>query len=594
MTTFSVWAPDASRVEVEVAGQRYPMVPDAPGTSPGWWSADVPGMAAGIDYGFRLDDGELLPDPRSPRQPFGVNGPSRTYDHAAFTWTDRRWRGGPLHGSVIYELHTGTFTPEGTFDAAIGRLDHLRQLGVHTVELMPVAAFPGRHGWGYDGINLWAVHEPYGGPDGLKRFVDACHARGLAVLLDVVYNHVGVGNRLGDFGPYFTTAHVTPWGPAVNLDQPGSDEVRAFLIGNALMWLRDYHLDGLRLDAVHALEDHRALNFLEELAAEVQALAALLNRELVLVAESDTNDPRLVTSREAGGYGLSAQWSDDFHHAVHAAITGERQGYYCDFGSMAALAKTYTKVFFHDGIWSAFRGRTHGRQVDVFRIPAHRFLGYLQDHDQIGNRATGDRIAATVPPDLVKVGAGLVLTAPYTPMLFMGEEWGADTPWQYFTDHIDPGLAKAVAEGRKAEFAAHGWAAADVPDPQDEATFLRSKLDWTQLDREPYLGLLAWYRELIALRRTRPELTDPRLDRVSADFDDDARWIMVRRGRLRIAANLGPEPVRLALGQPGTGVLAASSPGVAIQQDTVTIPPAAFAVIETRAPGPGTPGTQGA
>ena len=300
-----------------------------------------------------------------------------------------------------------------------------------------------------------------------------------------------------------------------------------------------------------------------------------------------------MTSREAGGYGLTAQWSDDFHHTVHAAITGERQGYYADFGSMAALAKTYTKVFFHDGTWSAFRGRTHGRQVDVFRLPAHRFLGYLQDHDQIGNRATGDRIAATLPPDLVKVGAGLVLAAPYTPMLFMGEEWGADTPWQYFTDHIDPGLAKAVAEGRKAEFAQHGWAAADVPDPQDEATFLRSKLDWAQLDREPYLGILAWYRELIALRRARPELTDPRLDRVSADYDEDARWIMVRRGRLRIAANLGPGPVRLALGQPGTAVLAASSPGVAIEQDTVTLPAAALAVIETRAPGPA-PGTRGA
>jgi malto-oligosyltrehalose trehalohydrolase len=590
MTTFSVWAPAAARVEVEVAGQRHPMARDAPGSCPGWWFAEVPD-GAGIDYGFRLDDGELLPDPRSPRQPSGINGPSRTYDHSAFTWTDRSWRGAPLPGSVTYELHTGTFTPEGTFDAAIGRLDHLRRLGVDTVELMPVAAFPGRHGWGYDGINLWAVHEPYGGPDGLKRFVDACHARGLAVLLDVVYNHVGIGNRLADFGPYFATAHVTPWGHAVNLDQPGSDDVRAFLIGNALMWLRDYHLDGLRLDAVHALEDHRALNFLEELAAEVQALAALLNRELVLVPESDLNDPRLVTSREAGGYGLTAQWSDDFHHAVYAAVTGERQGYYIDFGSMAALAKTYTKVFFHDGTWSTFRGRTHGRPVDVFRLPAHRFLGYLQDHDQVGNRATGDRIGASMPPGLVKVAAGLVLTGPYTPMLFMGEEWGADTPWQYFTDHIDPGLAKAVAEGRRAEFAAYGWAAADVPDPQDEATFLRSKLDWAQLDREPYAGILAWYRELIALRRARPELTDPRLDRVSADFDEDARWIMVRRGRLRIAANLGGGPVRLALGQPGTGVLAASDPGVAVGQDTVTLPPAAFAVIETRAPGPA-PGTR--
>ncbi len=586
MTIFAVWAPAAGQADVEVAGQRYPMRRARDGDS-GWWSADIPDLAAGIDYGFRLDDGELLSDPRSLRQPFGIKGPSRTYDHSAFRWTDERWRGGALHGSVIYEMHVGTFTAEGTLDAAVGRLDHLRDLGVHAVELMPVAAFPGRHGWGYDGINLWAVHEPYGGPDGLKRFVDACHDRGLAVLLDVVYNHVGIGSRLDVFGPYFTAAHVTPWGPAVNLDQPGSDEVRAFLIGNALMWLRDYHLDGLRLDAVHALEDHRALHFLEELATEVHALAALLNRELILIAESDTNDPRLVTSREAGGYGLAAQWSDDFHHAVHAAITGERQGYYCDFGSLATLAKTYTRVFFHDGIWSAFRGRTHGRQVDVFRVPAHRFLSYLQNHDQVGNRATGDRIAASLSPDLVKVGAGLVLTAPYTPMLFMGEEWGADTPWQYFTDHIEHWLAQAVAEGRRAEFADHGWAAADVPDPQDEATFLRSQLDWEQRHHEPHLGLHAWYKELIALRRARPELTDPRLDRVRTDFDDDARWLLVCRGRLRIAANLGDKPARLRLGQPGTGVLAASSPGVAIKRDTVTMPPATFAVIETRAPSPG-------
>ncbi|HEY1319816.1 MAG TPA: malto-oligosyltrehalose trehalohydrolase, partial [Streptosporangiaceae bacterium] len=460
-------------------------------------------------------------------------------------------------------------------------LGHLRDLGVHTVELMPVAAFPGRHGWGYDGINLWSVHEPYGGPDGLKRFVDACHTRRLAVVLDVVYNHLGVGNQVGAFGPYFTPAHVTPWGPAVNLDQPGSDEVRDFLISNALMWLRDYHLDGLRLDAVHALEDRRALHFLEELAAEVQALAALLNRELVLIAESDANDPRLVTSREAGGYGLTAQWSDDFHHAVHAAVTGERQGYYCDFGTLAALAKTLTKVFFHDGIWSPFRGRTHGRQVDVFRVPAHRFLGYLQDHDQIGNRATGDRISARLTPELVKVAAGLVLTAPYTPMLFMGEEWAAGTPWQYFTDHTDPGLAKAVAEGRRAEFAAHGWGPADIPDPQDEATFRRSKLDWSEPERTPHAAVLAWYRELIALRRARRELTDPRLGRIGVEFDEGARWLAVRRGRLRIVANLGPGPQQVPLDRPAVTVLAASGPGVAAGPGTVTVPATTLAVIET-------------
>jgi len=578
VTVFGVWAPAAERVELEAAGGRRPM---APAAGQGWWQAELPAAGRDVDYAFRLDGGEPLPDPRSPRQPFGSQGVSRTYDHSAFRWTDRGWRGGPLHGSVIYELHIGTFTPEGTFDAAARRLDHLRELGVDTVELMPVAAFPGSHGWGYDGINLWAVHEPYGGPDGLKRFVDACHARRLAVFLDVVYNHVGVGNRLAAFGPYFTDAHVTPWGPAVNLDQPGSDEVRDFLIGNALMWLRDYHLDGLRLDAVHALEDRRALHFLEELAAEVQALAALLNRELVLIAESDANDPRLVTSREAGGYGLAAQWSDDFHHAVHAAVTGERQGYYGDFGSLAALAKTLTRVFFHDGVWSAFRGRTHGRQVDVFRVPAHRFLGYLQDHDQVGNRAAGDRISAAVPSDLVKVGAGLILTAPYTPMLFMGEEWGASTPWQYFTDHTDPGLARAVTQGRRAEFADFGWGAAEVPDPQDEATFLRSKLDWSELEQGCHAELLQWYRELIELRRARPELTDPRLGRVHVDYDEAERWLVVRRGRLRVVANLGPRGQPVPLDRPVAEVLAASVPGVTTDSGVLTVPATSITVIET-------------
>jgi len=577
VTLFRVWAPEATRADVDISGQRYPM---APAAEPGWWMAEIPAAGHGTDYGFCLDGGDPLPDPRSPRQPFGSKGTSRTYDHSAFAWTDRGWRGGPLHGSVIYELHVGTFTPEGTLDAAIGRLGHLSGLGVDTVQLMPVAAFPGEHGWGYDGIHLWAVHEPYGGPDALKRFVDACHARRLAVLLDVVYNHVGVGNQLGAFGPYFTEAHVTPWGPAVNLDQPGSDEVRAFLIENALMWLRDYHLDGLRLDAVHALEDHRAMNFLEQLTAEVQALAASLNRDLVLIAESDLNDPRLVTSREAGGYGLTAQWSDDFHHAVHAAITGERQGPYCDFGSMGTLAYTMTRVFFHDGRWSAFRGRSHGRQVDTFRVPAHRFLCYLQNHDQVGNRAAGDRIAADLHPDMVRVGAGLVLTAPYTPMLFMGEEWGADTPWQYFTDHVDPWLADAVARGRREEFARYGWAAADVPDPQDAATFIRSKLDWSQPGQDGHRAMLAWYAELIALRRARPELTDPRLDRVRASYDEQERWLLVRRGRLRIAANLGPSPQRLPLDGLGAAVLAASSPGVTLDGDTVAVPAATFAVIE--------------
>ena len=582
MTEFRVWAPAARRVEVQVDDGMHAMsaVPSSE-ASGGWWSATVPGAAPDARYGFRLDGGDLLADPRSARQPDGPAGLSQCYDQAAFGWTDTGWRGAPLPGTVLYELHMGTFTAEGTFDAAIERLDHLAALGIGAVELMPVAAFPGRHGWGYDGISLWAVHEPYGGPDGLKRFVDACHARRLAVVLDVVYNHVGIGNRLADFGPYFTDAHSTPWGPAVNLDQPGSDQVRAFIVDNALMWLRDYHLDGLRLDAVHALADSRPVHLLEQLAAAVRALSASLNRELVLIAESDANDPRLVTAIEAGGYGLTAQWSDDFHHALHAVLTGEQQGYYADFGSMAALAKTVTRAFFHDGTWSSFRGRTHGRPVDVAALQADRFVCYLQDHDQIGNRATGDRISATLPPRLLKVGAGLVLTAPFTPMLFMGEEWGATTPWLYFTDHPDPALGRAVADGRRAEFARHGWTGAEVPDPQVGASYTRSKLDWSQLDAEPHRELLSWYRELMALRRRWPELTDPRLDQVSASCDENARWLVIRRGRLWVLANLGQSAARLPLGAAGGRLLAASAPGTAIEGDAALLPPSSFAVVRS-------------
>jgi maltooligosyltrehalose trehalohydrolase len=547
---YDVWAPDAANVEVAAGGRRYAMTP---AVRRGWWTAE----GEGADYGFVLDGEGPFPDPRSPWQPDGVHGLSRAYDHGRFAWTDGLWRGRPLTGSVVYELHTGTFTPEGTFDSAIQRLDHLVDLGVEAVELMPVAAFPGRNGWGYDGVALWAVHEPYGGPDGLKRFVDACHGRGLAVILDVVYNHLGPsGNYLGRYGPYFTDAHQTPWGPAVNLDRAGSDEVRAFIVENALMWLRDYHLDGLRLDAVHALRDDRALHILEELEVAVAGLRAQTGRELSLIAESDLNDPRLVTSREAGGYGLDAQWNDDFHHAVHAALTGERQGYYGDFGSMEALAKTLTRVFFHDGTWSSFRGRTHGRPVDPLRTPGHRFFGFIQNHDQVGNRATGDRISAALSPGLLKVGAGLLLTSPFTPMLFMGEEWGAGTPWCYFTDHVEPELARAVSEGRRREFATHGWASEDVPDPQAPETFRRSLLDWDEREKPPHRELLQWYRALIALRRSCPELTDARLTEVSVRHGDT--WIVIYRGSVRIAANFGAEPVRLPDGE----LLLASADGV--------------------------------
>ncbi|TDC96146.1 malto-oligosyltrehalose trehalohydrolase [Actinomadura sp. 7K507] len=573
---FEVWAPATRRADVVVGGARHPME-RLDGRS-GWWGAEVPGAAHGTDYGFALDGAdEVLPDPRSPWQPNGVHGLSRVYDHDRFAWTDQHWHGRPLPGSVLYEMHVGTFTPEGTFDAAAGHLDHLVALGIDAVELLPVAAFPGHHGWGYDGVHLWAPHEPYGGPDGLKRFVDAAHERGLAVVLDVVYNHLGPdGNRLADYGPYFTGAHTTPWGDAVNFDQEGADEVRAFVVQNALMWLRDYHFDGLRIDAVHAITDHSAVHVLEELARSVAGLSAHLGRDLFLIAESDLNDPRLVTSREAGGYGLDAQWSDDFHHALHAALTGERQGYYCDFGSLGTLKKALTDVFVHNGTMSAYRGRHHGRPVNTQETPAHRFLGFLQNHDQVGNRAAGDRIgtvlaSSEISPSMLKVGAALLLLAPFTPMLFMGEEWGASTPWCYFTDHQDPELARAVSEGRRREFARHGWSGA-IPDPQAVDTFRRSVLDWSEPDRPHHRDLLEWHRALIALRRARPELNDPRLTETAVEVDEGRmRWLMMWRGGVCVAANFGALPVVLpavaAPGRPRPRLLLASDPAIRLDAD---------------------------
>ncbi|MEW5538996.1 malto-oligosyltrehalose trehalohydrolase [Streptomyces cyaneofuscatus] len=581
---FEVWAPEADTVVLEAAEVRYPMERDP--EREGWWSAEAE-AADGERYGFRVDDGPLLPDPRSRRQPDGPDGPSAVVDQGAYAWRNG-WAGRRLNRAVLYELHVGTYTPEGTFDAAAARLGHLAELGITHVSLMPVCPFPGTNGWGYEGVSLWAVHEPYGGPEGLKRFVDTAHGLGLGVVLDVVHNHLGPsGNYLPAFGPYFTDTHHTPWGAAVNLDAPGSDEVRAFLLGSALAWLRDYRLDGLRLDAVHALADTRALTFLEELSTAVDALAVELGRPLGLIAESDLCDPRTTTPRPAGGLGLHAQWNDDFHHALHTALTGESQGYYADFARapLAALAKTVTSAFFHNGTWSSFRGRTHGRPVDVSRTPAHRFVGYAQTHDQIGNRALGDRLATSLSPGLQACAAALVLTAPYTPMLFMGEEWGARTPWQFFTDHTDPELAEAVRNGRRREFGAHGWAEEEIPDPQDPATRDRSCLDWSEPEREPHARLLAWYRQLIALRRTLPDLHDPDLAAVKTAFDEDARWIAYRRGDLRIAVNLADKPAAIPLGsgrhrRVGGRVVAAWEPVEAPGADGVLhLPPESCVVL---------------
>ncbi|MFD9905265.1 malto-oligosyltrehalose trehalohydrolase [Streptomyces sp. NPDC059063] len=553
---FEVWAPDAERVELVLEGAGLPMARDP--ERAGWWAADAV-AEHGTRYGFALDGGPVLPDPRSARQPDGPDGPSAVVAHAGFAWRTP-WAGRGLRDAVLYELHVGTYTREGTLDAAAGRLRHLADLGVTHVELMPLCPFPGRHGWGYEGVSLWAVHEPYGGPDALKRFVDAAHALGLGVVLDVVHNHLGPsGNHLPAFGPYFTDTHHTPWGAAVNLDAPGSDEVRAYLLGSALAWLRDYRIDALRLDAVHALRDDRARPFLEELAEAVAALSAELGRPLGLIAESDLNDPRLITPRAGGGLGLDAQWNDDFHHALHTALTGEAQGYYADFAQepFAALAKTLTHGYFHDGTYSSFRGRTHGRPLDRPRTPGYRLLGYAQTHDQVGNRAQGDRLSASLSPGLLACAAALTLTSPFTPLLFMGEEWAASTPWQFFTDHTDPELAEAVRRGRRREFAAHGWAEADIPDPQAPATRERSCLDWSEPERAPHARVLAWYRELIALRRARADLIDPDLAAVRVAYDDQARWFAVRRGDLRTAVNLGDAEREVPLGVPHARVLAA-------------------------------------
>jgi maltooligosyltrehalose trehalohydrolase len=585
MARFEVWAPGATSLEVEIrepskAAGRVPLAVD----ERGWWSVDVPDAAPGDDYVYLVRDvdgvGDPLPDPRSRWQPEGVDGPSRLYDDGAFAWTDQRWRGVPLAGSVLYELHVGTFTAEGTFDAAADRLDHLVDLGVDAIELLPVNAFGGRRGWGYDGVDLYAVHDPYGGPVGLKRLVDACHARGLGVVLDVVYNHLGpAGNYLATFGPYFTDTHVTPWGAAVNLDAPGSDEVRAFLVDNARMWLRDFHIDGLRLDAVHALADSRAVNVLEELALAVQQLAVQTGRPLFLVAESDLNDPRLIRSREAGGYGLDAQWCDDVHHALWATLSGERQGYYVDFGPLAVLAKAMTSAYVHDGSYSTFRGRRHGRSAAG--IPSSRFVAFLQDHDQIGNRAQGDRAAATLSDGLLQVGAALLLLSPFTPMLFMGEEWGARTPWQFFSDHAGE-LGEAVRTGRRAEFASHGWASEDVPDPQDPATFERSTLDWNEPTSERGAGLLDWNRRLIALRRAEPDLGDQELSACHCSYPEDeeeGRWFVLRRGSIAVVANLEKE--RRVIPVPGTPVrmLLASQPGFGFGNGAVGIAGESVAVL---------------
>jgi maltooligosyltrehalose trehalohydrolase len=547
MHTFEVWAPRAQTLEVLVNGQAFPMQR----CKGDWWKSQVAEAGPGSLYQFRIDAGHPLPDPRSAYQPQGIHGPSLVVDHATFRWTDQGWQAKPLSNALVYELHVGTFSQAGTFLSAIEHLDYLVGLGVTHVELMPINEFSGEWGWGYDGVDLYAPHHSYGSPDELKQLVDACHRKGLAVLLDVVYNHLGPnGNYIDRFGYYFTEAYRTPWGSAVNLDHVGSHEVRRFFSDNAVMWLRDYHFDGLRLDAVHAYHDQSALPFLEELALTVDALCAEIGRHLVLIAESDLNDPRLVTCREAGGFGLDAQWSDDFHHALHTVLTGEVKGYYEDFGSLEHLATALQQGFVYSGSYSAHRGRFHGRPaVD---ISGHRLLGYAQNHDQVGNRARGERLSHLLSPSRQKIAAALVLTSPFVPMLFQGEEFGASTPFQYFTHHDDPELAKSVSAGRRNEFAAFGWDPEDIPDPQDIATFERGKLRWDEISGEPHASLLDWYRNLIVLRRSSAALTDGRLDRVKVAFDEQAKWMVVRRQQVEVVCNLSDDCQAIPIGGSGS------------------------------------------
>jgi maltooligosyltrehalose trehalohydrolase len=572
----SVWAPSATSVAMITANERVEMHR----ANDGWWHAELCPELSRADYAFSLDGGPPLPDPRSPYQPNGVHGMSRPVDHSTFEWRNTKWQQAPLSSAIIYECHVGTFTQSGTFDAAVEHLDYLRDLGVTHIELMPVAEFSGARGWGYDGVDLFAPHHSYGGPDAMKRFVDAAHGHGLGVILDVVYNHLGPeGSYIAKFGPYFTDRYRTPWGDAVNLDDRDSDEVRRFFCDNALMWLRDYRVDGMRLDAVHAIFDMSAIHFLEQLGAEVHQLEAEVGRHLVVIAESDLNQPRIVMPREAGGDGLDAQWNDDFHHALHTILTGETAGYLADFGAIAQLAKCLTRGFVYDGTYSKSRRRRHGRPV--LGLSAHRFVAFMQNHDQVGNRATGERLGHLVTMDQLKISAAILMTSPFIPMLFQGEEWNASSPFQYFTDHQDSALAESVRKGRRAEFAHFVAHASQVPDPQALQTFERSKLDWDEGDRGEHREIFEWYRQLIGLRRSVRDFENGELQLDAVKFDEAARWICVSRGECVVVCNFATTAQRIPIAQDANRlrVSIASRPGVRVDGSEIDLPPVSVAIL---------------
>jgi maltooligosyltrehalose trehalohydrolase len=525
---FSVWAPLAKRVRVRLTSEGEGEYELTRGDN-GVFETVVRNAAAGSEYGYLLDDQDKpLPDPVSRFQPHGVHGPSSVVDPNAFQWTDDVWRGVAMRDLVIYELHVGTFTPEGTFSAIIPHLRGLRrELGVTAIEIMPIAQFPGTRNWGYDGVELYAVQNSYGGPEGFRQLVNAAHAEGLAVILDVVYNHIGPeGNYLPTYGPYFTEKYKTPWGPALNYDDADSDEVRRYVVDNALHWVTEYHVDGLRLDAVHGIFDFSAKHLLQEIVESVHAQAERLGKRVVVIGESDLNDPKLIRSIEQYGYGLDAQWSDDFHHAVHAMLTEETLGYYADFGTVDHVAASLREPFVYDGSFSAHRRRRHGGKSDG--LPREKFVVAIQNHDQIGNRAAGDRLSTVLAPDQLRLSAALLLLSPYVPLMFMGEEYGETNPFQYFVSHGDSKLVEAVRNGRRKEFEAFGWGD-DVPDPQSEETFRRSMLDRQRAAEPAHAAIFQLYHDLLALREEEPML---RPDGAEIDVADANGCItMLRRAR---------------------------------------------------------------
>ncbi len=522
-TKFTVWAPFKNKVEVVFEdGRREQLLKD----THGYWEQELTNVPPGSFYKFTLEDNEVFPDPASRSQPLGVHAWSKVTDPALYLWKDAQWKGVPLEEMIIYELHVGTFTAEGTFEAILSKLDHFLELGVNTIELLPVAQFPGSRNWGYDGVYPYAVQESYGGPEGLKKMVDTCHQHGIAVLLDAVYNHLGPeGSYLSQYGPYFTEKYKTPWGSAINFDDKYSDEVRNFFIGNALMWLEEYHFDGLRLDAIHEIIDRGARHFLKEMSLQVDEMEKRTGRKLILIAESDLNDTKVINSYEKGGFGLEGQWVDDFHHSLHAILTGELGGYYKDYGSLAHLAKSFQQAFVYDGVFSKFRKRTVGNSP--IELPPSKFIISIQNHDQVGNRMLGDRLTNLVSLEQLKLAAGVMLVSPFVPMLFMGEEFAEDRPFNYFVSHGDRDLVKAVREGRKREFEYfYDKGEGEFPDPQGKETFDNSKLNWDFKKDPKKNSVFSYYKKLIALKKSGVFKTFSIKDK-QIEFSEEEQYIKI-------------------------------------------------------------------